>query len=180
MLLSKKASSFASFCEKKIIQPSLIEERILSIRSQGKSIATLNGSFDLLHAGHLEIIYEASQQADILLMALNSDHSIKRYKGAQRPFVPLNYRLQLLSALSFVDFVTWFDELDPRALLEKIQPSVHVNGAEYGENCIEADVVRKHGGKIHIVRLVEGLSTSSLVKKIIDSSMIKEPSSCAL
>ncbi len=151
---------------RKLIEPDLIEETVLSIKKTGKRVATLNGSFDLLHAGHLHIIYEASKQADILIVALNSDASIKKYKSIHRPLIPLEYRLQMMTALSFVDFVTWFDETDPRSLLNKIKPHVHVNGSEYGLNCLEALTVEQHGGKVHIVSLVPGLSTTEIIKKI--------------
>lgn len=166
MSLSQKPASIAAFCEQKTILPHLLEETIRNLRSQGKTIATLNGSFDLMHAGHLEIIYEASKQADILLVALNSDASIKKYKSPTRPIITLEYRLRMMAALAFVDYVTWFEETDPRAILEKVRPDVHVNGAEYGHNCIEADVVKQHGGRVHIVQLVPGLSTSSVIAKI--------------
>ncbi len=161
MLHSLKAA------KKKLIDPSLLEEKIQKIKQEGCTIATLNGSFDLLHAGHLEIIYQASLQADLLLVALNTDHSIKQYKSASRPIISLEYRLQLIAALEMVDYVTWFDETDPREILKKIRPHVHVNGAEYGEHCIEAEVVRQGGGRIHIVDLVEGLSTSNIIKRIV-------------
>lgn len=72
-----------------------------------------------------------------------------------------------MAALEFVDYVTWFDETDPRRILSEIKPDVHVNGAEYGENCIEAPTVKQHGGTIHIVQLIPGLSTSHIIKKII-------------
>lgn len=153
-------------CEKKYIHPDKLAKKIEELRRDKKTIATLNGSFDLMHAGHLQIIYEASKQADLLVVALNSDASIKQYKSPLRPIIPLEYRLQMMSALEFVDYVTWFEETDPLRLLEEIKPDVHVNGAEYGENCIEADVVKKHGGKIHIVQLIPGLSTTQILKKI--------------
>lgn len=152
--------------KQKLIDPKELIETVAEIKDRGLSIATLNGSFDLMHAGHLQIIYEASLQADILILALNSDSSIKAYKSPDRPIIPLEYRLQLMAALEFVDFVTWFDETDPLRILDEIKPDVHVNGAEYGENCIEADVVKRNGGKIHIVKLVPGLSTSQILKKI--------------
>lgn len=123
-----------------------------------------------MHAGHLQIIYEASLQADILICALNTDLSIQQYKSIKRPIIPLKYRLEMMSALYFVDYVTYFEETDPRAILSIIQPDVHVNGAEYGENCIEAEVVKSSGGKIHIVSLVQGLSTSKIIEKIINAS----------
>lgn len=150
----------------KLIPSKNIAGKVSEIRNSGKTIATLNGSFDLLHAGHLQIIYEASLAADVLIVALNTDDSIRKYKSADRPIIPLEYRLQMMAALEFVDYVCYFDETDPRRILEEIQPDVHVNGAEYGENCIEAETVRKYGGKIHIVQLLPGLSTSQVLKKI--------------
>jgi rfaE bifunctional protein nucleotidyltransferase chain/domain len=152
--------------QKKLVEPAKLEEKIAEIKAEGRSIATLNGSFDLMHAGHLYIIDEAAKQADCLIVALNSDSSIKQYKGALRPIIPLAYRLQMMAALEFVDYVTWFDETDPRELLSKIKPDVHVNGAEYGANCIEADVVKMHGGKIYIVPRIDGLATSHIIEKI--------------
>jgi rfaE bifunctional protein nucleotidyltransferase chain/domain len=159
--------SYEQHCKAKVISPAQVALLAAEIKSQGKTIATLNGSFDLLHAGHLEMIYQASCQADILFMALNSDNSVKKYKSPTRPIIPLEYRLQMIAALELVDYVTWFDETDPRALLKKIAPHVHVNGAEYGENCIEAECVKERGGRIHIVSLVPGLSTSAIINKII-------------
>jgi len=152
----------------KIIAPEKLPDKIGQLKSQGLKIATLNGSFDLLHAGHLQIIYEASQVADLLIVALNTDSSIQRYKDIKRPIIPLEYRLQMICSLAFVDYATWFDETDPRALLEIIRPHVHVNGAEYGHQCIEAETVKAHGGSIHIVNLVPGLSTSSILNKITE------------
>lgn len=157
---------WAEAYREKVIKPEDIEEAVGKIRKERKTIATLNGSFDLLHAGHLHIIYEASKVADVLIVALNTDDSIRRYKSQHRPLIPLEERLKMMAALQFVDFVTWFGETDPRQLLEKIKPDVHVNGAEYGEKCLEADTVRAHGGRIHIVALVPGLSTSGIIKKI--------------
>ncbi|MDN3508856.1 MAG: adenylyltransferase/cytidyltransferase family protein [Candidatus Neptunochlamydia sp.] len=155
-----------SWAKAKYISPDKLEEKVAEIRKLGKTITTLNGSFDLLHAGHLKMVHEASQQADVLILALNSDASIKKYKSHLRPIVPLEHRLEMIAALEFVDYVTYFDETDSIALIEKIKPDVHNNGSEYGENCIEAEVVRNHGGKIHIVKLIPGLSTSKLIEKI--------------
>ena len=158
---------WSEVCKKKWIDPSQIEEKVKDIRKSNKTIATLNGSFDLMHAGHLYIIYEAKKQADVLIVALNTDSSIQRYKSPDRPLITLKYRLELMSALEFVDYVTWFDETDPRALLAKIRPDVHVNGVDYGQNCIEAETVKQHGGRIHLVDIIDGLSTSNILKKIL-------------
>ena len=157
---------WSSAYKDKVILPNELADRIAKLRSQKRTIATLNGSFDLLHAGHLQIIFEASQVADLLLVALNTDRSIQEYKSPKRPIIPLEYRLQMMAALSFVDYLTWFDEPDPIKILSVIKPDVHVNGAEYGENCIEAETVKAHGGRIHIVQLVPGLSTSAVIRKI--------------
>ena len=156
-----------AWLQKKLIDPERIEAFARELRAKKLKVATLNGSFDLLHAGHLFILHEAKLQGDRLIVALNSDASIQKYKSMSRPIVPLQYRLEMVAALECVDFVTWFEETDPCALLEKIKPDVHVNGAEYGENCIEAEIVRLHGGKIHIVPLVPNLSTSEIIKKIV-------------
>jgi D-glycero-beta-D-manno-heptose 1-phosphate adenylyltransferase len=150
----------------KKIEPEKLEESVALFRSEGKKIATLNGSFDLLHAGHLHILHTASLQADLLIVALNSDQSIRGYKSPKRPIVPLEDRLRLIASLEMVDYVTWFEELDPRSLLSKICPDVHVNGAEYGPSCIEAETVQQGGGRLHIVSLLPGLSTSKIIEKI--------------
>jgi len=152
--------------QKKLIEPSFICEKVSELKSKNKKVVTLNGSFDLLHAGHLQIIYEASLQGDVLIVALNTDESIKKYKSINRPIIPLKYRLQMMAALEFVDYVTYFEETTPINILNIIKPHVHVNGKEYGENCIEADTVKKNGGRIHIVDLVDSLSTSEIIKKI--------------
>lgn len=151
--------------QKKLIEPSQIEEKIKAIRS-GKKLVTLNGSFDLLHAGHLYILHEAKKQGDLLLVALNSDRSIQQYKGPKRPIVPLRYRLEMMAAIEWVDFVTWFEETDPRTLLAKIRPETHVNGAEYGMQCIEAETVLGFGGRLHLVDRIPSLATTTLIEKI--------------
>jgi rfaE bifunctional protein nucleotidyltransferase chain/domain len=152
--------------KKKLISPEDIEGKVKQLRVEKQTIATLNGSFDLLHAGHLFIIHQASLQADVLIVALNSDLSVRQYKGESRPIVSLEHRLELMAALEFVDYVTFFHETDPRNLLEKIRPDVHVNGAEYGKDCIESAVVRAHGGRVHLVPRIDGLATSAIIGKI--------------
>ena len=156
-------------CVKAEDLPALCEK----IHEEKKTIVTINGSFDLVHAGHLEILYRASKQGDVLFVLLNSDQSIKEYKDDKRPLIPLHYRMQMMAAFYFVDFVSSFEEINPIKILSLIKPDIHVNGSEYGFNCIEKDVVEKHGGKIHIVDLVPGLSTSQIVKKIINAYSCK-------
>lgn len=164
--------NWEQYSQRKVIHPDELEEKMDFLRRQKKTIASLNGSFDLLHAGHLYILHEAAQTADILIVAINSDHSVRSYKGPERPIIPLKYRLQMLTALECIDYVTWFDEKDPREILKKICPDVHVNGAEYGENCIEAETVRQNGGKLHLVKRIDGLATSEIIAKIRDSEKV--------
>jgi rfaE bifunctional protein nucleotidyltransferase chain/domain len=158
--------SWKDFSQMKIFSSKDLEALLKNQRDLGKTVATLNGSFDLLHAGHLYILYEASKTADILVVALNTDSSIKRYKSPSRPIIPLQERLEMIAALGIVDYVTWFDENDPRELLRCLRPDVHVNGAEYGQHCIEADVVRKCGGRLHLVDRIPGLATSQILSTI--------------
>ena len=137
-----------------------------TLRAKGKRIATINGSFDVLHSGHLHILNEARRQGDVLIVGLNSDASVSAYKGPNRPIVPERQRAEMLLALRMVDYVHIFDEPDPISFLNEIRPDVHVNGSEYGANCIESDSVRKGGGIIHIVEKRPGLSTTRLLEAI--------------
>jgi rfaE bifunctional protein nucleotidyltransferase chain/domain len=155
-----------AWLQKKLVEPEQLEAKVAELRARNLTVATLNGSFDLMHAGHLFIIHEASKQADRLIVALNSDSSIQRYKSPDRPIIPLSYRLEMMAALEFVDYVTWFDETDPCLLLSKIKPDVHVNGAEYGAACIEAETVKTHGGRLHLVDRIPSLATSAIIEKI--------------
>jgi len=127
---------------------------------------TVNGSFDVLHAGHLHILNEARSQGDTLIVGINSDESVRSYKGASRPIVPERQRAEMLLALRVVDYVHIFEEPDPIAFLSELSPDVHVNGAEYGEHCVERDVVIRSGGRLHLVARIPNLSTSNIVKKL--------------
>jgi D-beta-D-heptose 7-phosphate kinase / D-beta-D-heptose 1-phosphate adenosyltransferase len=137
-----------------------------TLRAKGKRLVTVNGSFDLLHGGHLHILHEARQQGDVLIVGLNSDASVRAYKGPSRPIVPEGRRAEMLLALRMVDFVHIFDETDPIAFLTALHPDVHVNGAEYGEHCVEAETVRRAGGRIHLVGRIPELSTSNLIDSL--------------
>lgn len=136
------------------------------LRAAGHTIVTCNGSFDLFHFGHLYFLQTARAQGDVLIVGLNSDASIKQYKDPRRPVVPQEQRWQIVAALEIVDYIHIFDETVPMPFLAAIRPHVHVNGAEYGENCIEAASVRAGGGKLVLVPKVAGLSTTELIARI--------------
>lgn len=166
----KDSSLLEKLLVRKYIDPQALAAFSLNLREKKETLVTLNGSFDLLHPGHLDMLYQASMQGDVLLILLNSDASIKTYKNPKRPFNSLEVRLVLMAALEMVDFVSWFDETDPCSVLNTLRPNVHVNGAEYGEDCIEAQTVKKHGGRLHIVPLVSGFSSTNLIAKIRDEA----------
>ena len=158
---------------KKIKTREEIKEISERLKKEGKVVVTTNGSFDILHIGHVRFLQEAKKQGDVLIIGLNTDDSVRRWKKhigykdwKERPINSQEVRADMLAALECVDYVTLFDETDCIPFIESVKPNVHVNGSEYGENCIEAETVKKHGGKIHIVNLVGDYSTSNLIKKI--------------
>ncbi|MFH1780842.1 MAG: HAD-IIIA family hydrolase [Candidatus Nealsonbacteria bacterium] len=145
-----------------------IVEIIRQLKKNKKKIVTYNGSFDILHLGHIKSLEEAKQQGEVLIVPLNSDKSVKSYKGPNRPIVRENERAQTLAALSCVDYVVIFNEINPKEILNKIKPDIHCHGADWGKNCIEREIIESNGGKIHILKTVPGLSTTGLIKKILD------------
>ena len=139
---------------------------VKEIKKQNKTIVTCNGCFDILHIGHLKFLEEAKEQGDVLIVAINSDSSVKENKGPERPINTENNRAEALAALECVDYITVFNEKTPINLLEIIKPNIHVNGEEYGEDCIEASTVKKFGGKMHLVKKYKDFSTTRLIEKI--------------
>jgi len=153
----------------KILNKTQLAAACDSERQNGNKIVTCNGSFDLFHCGHLLFLEYAKRQGDILVVGLNSDISIKKYKSKNRPIVPEKERSQIIAALGIVDYVYIFDETVPMPFIEVVKPDFHANGAEYGADCIEAETVKKYGGKIYLVPRIGGLSTTELIQKIKNS-----------
>ncbi len=143
-----------------------IRQTLAELRAAGKTVVTCNGSFDVFHTGHLKFLQEAKAQGDVLIVGVNSDDSIKRYKSPDRPIIGENDRAEMMAGFECVDYVTVFDETDPRELLETIRPNVHVNGAEYGADCIEAPLLRKLGARLHLIKSYGGLSTTEIIERI--------------
>jgi rfaE bifunctional protein nucleotidyltransferase chain/domain len=133
---------------------------------QGKRIVTANGSFDLLHAGHVQFLEEAKAQGDVLIVGLNSDASIRRYKSVHRPIIPQRDRLRMVAALEAVDYVSVFAATTPLRFLTAVRPHVHCNGAEYGRDCVEAPLLRRIGARLHLVPKTRGLSTTQIIERI--------------
>ncbi|NQV08719.1 adenylyltransferase/cytidyltransferase family protein [Candidatus Woesearchaeota archaeon] len=137
------------------------------LREEGKKIVTCNGAFDLIHIGHIKFLQKAKAQGDVLIVGLNSDKSIKKYKSKDRPLIQQEFRAETLEALECVDYITIFDETVPMSFIENIKPAVHVNGYDYGKDCIEKPIVEKYGGKIHIPSNYKGISTTKLIERIM-------------
>ncbi|MDD4990161.1 MAG: D-glycero-beta-D-manno-heptose 1,7-bisphosphate 7-phosphatase [Candidatus Pacebacteria bacterium] len=139
-----------------------------NLKKTGKKVVVYNGSFDLLHLGHINSLKEAKKQGDVLILLLNSDKSVKLYKGPNRPIIPQEERAQTLAALEAVDYITLFDEINPKEILGKIKPDIYCSGPDWGKNCIERKVVEENGGEIYVLKATKGLSTTELIKKILD------------
>ncbi|MFC1697697.1 adenylyltransferase/cytidyltransferase family protein [Nanoarchaeota archaeon] len=151
----------------KILDKDELKQIAEHLKKDGEKLVTCNGTFDLLHYGHIKFLQEAKEQGDILIVAVNSDSSVKRYKSTDRPIIPEKYRSEMLAALESVDFVIIMDEEEVAGpLLELVRPSVHCNGSDYGENCVEAEIVKKVGAKLHLIRLIDCLSTTQIISKI--------------
>jgi rfaE bifunctional protein nucleotidyltransferase chain/domain len=150
----------------KIVSRAELAEVAADLHAQGKTIVTCNGSFDLFHYGHLHFLQDAAAQGDVLIVGMNSDSSIKQYKSPERPIVPQEQRAAMLAALGIVSYVHVFDELVPMPWLAIVKPDLHANGAEYGADCIEAETVKRCGGRLHLVPKVAGLSTTELIARI--------------
>lgn len=136
-------------------------------RRAGRRIVFTNGVFDLLHPGHVRYLQAARREGDVLVVAINSDRSVRAIKGPSRPIHPEAERAEILAALACVDAVVVFDEDTPAAVVERIQPDVLVKGADWAADAIVGrDTVERRGGKVVRVPIEEGWSTTGIVGKI--------------
>jgi D-beta-D-heptose 7-phosphate kinase / D-beta-D-heptose 1-phosphate adenosyltransferase len=161
----------------KILTREALALRAAGWRLAGKRVVFTNGCFDLLHAGHLSLLHEAAQQGDVLVLAINSDESVRRLKGPERPIVPAADRAALLSALSCVDAVTIYDEDTPLETLRAVRPHVLVKGQDYSlEDVVGRDLVESVGGRVVLVPLIAAKSTSALVEQMRRSHLTQAES----
>ena len=152
--------------ENKILKNSSDINKILtSEKLAEKKIVFTNGCFDILHYGHVKLLLESKKQGDLLIVGLNSDDSIKKIKGPDRPINNNQQRSLMLASLSFVDYVVFFSEPTPIKLIEKIQPNVITKGGDYNLNSIiGANYILSNGGEVKIIPLIPNLSSSKLIK----------------
>lgn len=153
--------------QNKILPRDELARRRNSWRALGQKVVFTNGCFDILHHGHLDLIAKASEQGNILIVAINTDDSVKRLKGAERPLNHEQDRAFQLASLLCVDAVTFFNEDTPKELIELIKPDVLVKGGDYSmEGIVGAEFVKSYGGHVEIIPFVQGYSTSSLIDRI--------------
>ncbi len=139
------------------------------LRAVGKKIVMTNGCFDLIHTGHTRYLAKARSFGDILIVAVNSDASVRRIKGKKRPINPQDERAETLAALESVDFITIFNEPDPHAIISALQPDVLVKGGDWRvDQIVGRDIVEARGGKVISVPYIEGASTTGIIEKIVE------------
>jgi rfaE bifunctional protein nucleotidyltransferase chain/domain len=144
-----------------------VRARVQEARAAGRAVALANGCFDLLHVGHVRYLEGAREQADLLVVGLNADASVRRLKGQGRPLMPAADRALLVAALRSVDHVVVFEEDDVRALLLALRPDVHCKGTDYTPDTVpERDVVRSYGGRVAIVGDPKDHDTTALLERI--------------
>jgi rfaE bifunctional protein nucleotidyltransferase chain/domain len=136
-------------------------------RRNGKSVVFTNGCFDLLHRGHVHVLRQAKAAGDLLIVAINSDQSVKAIKGPTRPVAAEIDRLELIAAMEMVDCVIVFDEPDPSKLITAIKPNVLAKGGDWGaDEVVGADIVERQGGRVLLVPYLKGYSTTEMIERI--------------
>ncbi|HEY7224184.1 MAG TPA: D-glycero-beta-D-manno-heptose 1-phosphate adenylyltransferase [Micromonosporaceae bacterium] len=139
---------------------------VADMRAAGERVVLTNGCFDVVHAGHVQCLAQARDLGDRLIVGLNSDESVRALKGPGRPVNPAGDRARVLAALSSVDYVSVFGELTPQRLIRLVRPDVYVKGGDYGKGVPERDLVAALGGRVEVLDLVPGRSTTGLLERV--------------
>lgn len=151
----------------KIKDVSNATKQVAEWKSKGEKVVFTNGCFDILHLGHVDYLEKARNLGDKLIVGLNTDASVSRYKGESRPVQDQNSRARVIASLQFVDMVVLFNEDTPHNLISAVVPDVLVKGSDYlAENIVGADVVKKAGGEVKTIDFIDGYSTSRVIEKI--------------
>jgi rfaE bifunctional protein nucleotidyltransferase chain/domain len=167
MLAAANKVSAATPSMGKVVSQGELIALITREKRDGRRVVFTNGCFDLLHPGHVRCLAEARALGDLLVVAVNSDRSVRGNKGPERPLVSQQDRAEVLAALASVDYVTVFDEPTPRELIARVLPNVLVKGADWGHNeVVGREEVEAAGGRVVSIPLAPGYSTTSLVQKI--------------
>lgn len=154
----------------KVVTLAALLAALESRRAAGERVAFTNGTFDLVHVGHLRSLEQARAHGDVLVVGVNSDASVRSYKEPGRPIVPEADRAELIAGLACVDFVVTFDEPTAERLISEIRPDVYVKGADYAEKPLpERPIVEAYGGRVVLIALEAGRSTSGLIARIVET-----------
>ena len=146
-----------------------MKREIDQLKAEGKKVVFTNGCFDILHPGHARYLWAARQSGDYLVVAVNSDRSVKAIKAKERPIVPEQERAEIVAALECVDAVVIFDDDTPLGVIEHLLPDVLVKGGDWQQDrIVGSDVVKKAGGEVKSIPFVPGYSTTIIIKKISD------------
>lgn len=138
------------------------------LNMQNKKLVFTNGCFDILHAGHVDYLNQAKQKGDKLVVALNTDQSVRNIKGEHRPIISQEERAFIISNLKSVDYVTFFDEETPKEIIEKLIPDVLIKGTDWSlEHIVGRDIVEKNGGEVKTIEFITNQSTSKIIDKIL-------------
>ncbi|MFW5855672.1 MAG: D-glycero-beta-D-manno-heptose 1-phosphate adenylyltransferase [Bacillota bacterium] len=156
-----------SFVEKKFKSRKELVKITDEAQNRDNRVVFTNGCFDIIHVGHVRYLYQASQMGEILIVGVNSDSSVRQLKGAKRPIVPEEERVEVLSALQMIDYIFLFEELTCKKPLREIKPDIYVKGGDYSRKTLpEWSVVENYGGRVEFVREIRGSSTTSLLQRI--------------
>jgi len=152
----------------KVISQTQAERIARQLRAKGKKIAFTNGTFDILHLGHVQYLQKARTTADVLFVGVNTDRSVRSYKEPGRPVNPEKDRVHVLAALECVSFAVLFDEPTPLNLIKKVRPNVLVKGADWKKSQVAgAAEVESWGGKVRLIKLTQGRSTTNVIHKVL-------------
>ena len=146
-----------------------LELILQKLRKERKKVVFTNGCFDLIHVGHIRYLQKAKEYGNILVVALNSDESVKKIKGTNRPILSQQERAEILAALEFIDYVVIFDESTPLRLIKKLKPDFLIKGGDWTiDKIVGRDFVESYGGKVIAIPTVEGASTTNLIERILE------------
>ncbi len=154
--------------KRKIKNHDELAEIIADLHRAGRKVVFTNGCFDIIHTGHVRYLAVAKGYGDCLVVAINSDASVRKLKGEKRPIMGQDERAELLGALQVVDYVTVFEEEDPHRVISELMPDVLVKGGDWApDEIIGRDVVESNGGKVHSIPYIEGASTTGVIERIL-------------
>lgn len=165
---SERRNKWSPTAASKVKRRSELRKILTALQSDGKTVVFTNGCFDIMHVGHVRYLEKARSLGDCLVVGVNTDGSVRLRKGSKRPFVSEFQRAEIVAALGCVDYVTLFSEATPVEIVDELRPDIHVKGGDYTlDQMPEAPVVQAYGGRVVLIPVVEGYSTTKIVSRIL-------------